>query len=143
LSFPPFQDHNFQAYIPKHLDKPEWYKELVPTTLVLAVLFHGEQQQQADKAGNNKPERKSVWESLAVIKALDDDFPDNAPRMIFGTPEFEAAMLMSDELNKAGFAKVYSFRDTSLTESNKEECQQASEAELNKLEDALHGDDKS
>jgi glutathione S-transferase len=49
-------------------NKPAWYKQLVPTTLVPAVLFHG--------SDEDKHERKIVWESMDILKALDDEFPD-------------------------------------------------------------------
>ena len=53
-------------------NKPSWYKALVPTTLVPAVLFHG------DDSAN---ERRIVWESTDILRVLDEEFPDT-PKMM-------------------------------------------------------------
>ena len=110
-------------------NKPEWYKALVPTTLVPAVLFHGDE---------NIPERKIVWESLDIMKALDEDFPDHLPKLIQeDLPEFNEAKEMMDQMSSAGFAYIYSSRNESLTESDREELRVKFVQELDKLDDAL------
>ena len=85
-------------------NKPDWYKALVPTSLVPAVLFHDED--------TEKNERRIVWESSDIIKALDDQFPD-APRMIpdDNSLEYDAAIQMNEELSMAGFQFVYAGRN--------------------------------
>ena len=50
-------------------NKPDWYKALVPTTLVPAVLFHEDE--------DKKNERRIVWESSDIIEALDEVFPEH------------------------------------------------------------------
>jgi len=75
--------------------KPEWYKEIVPTTQVPAVLFH-------DPASADEPNaRKIVWESKDIMKALDDQFP-STPRMVLDTPEYQAAVEQVERLSMAG-----------------------------------------
>jgi glutathione S-transferase len=53
-------------------NKPEWYKELVPTTLVPAISFN---------AG-----AEVVWESKDILLALEERFPD-APPLLPTDPE--------------------------------------------------------
>ena len=56
-------------------NKPDWYKVLVPTTLVPAVLFH-ESGVDGNGERTKKNERRIVWESSDIIKALDEQFPE-------------------------------------------------------------------
>jgi len=108
-------------------NKPDWFKELVPTGLVPAVLFHGDQE---------KPERRLVWESLDILKALDEEFPAT-PKMVLDTPEYQDAAEMLDGLNTAGFQYVYGNRNASLTEEEKESRRLAFVDGLDKLDKAL------
>ena len=78
-------------------NKPQWYKDLVPTTLVPAVLFHGDQDQ---------TERKVVWESDAILKSLDELFPDT-PQLMLDTEEFKNALELTEKVGSAGFRFVY------------------------------------
>ena len=55
-------------------DKPEWYKEMVPTTLVPAVKYDADE--------------KVTWESVDVMRELEERFPDSPPLLPpDGTPE--------------------------------------------------------
>lgn len=116
-------------------NKPEWYKALVPTTLVPAVLFHGRDDEgDGDTARRN--ERRIVWESSDIIEALEEEFPDT-PKMLLDTPEYEAAVKMNDDLTAAGFQFVYAGRNESLTEENKLERRTKFISELDRLDAAL------
>jgi len=109
-------------------NKPEWYKQLVPTTLVPAVLFYEEDEE--------KKERKIVWESSDILKSLDKAFPDT-PKLMLDTPEFQEAQEMNDALSAAGFAYVYAGRNETLTPQDVEDRKAAFEEQLNKLDAAL------
>mmetsp|Transcript_37208 Transcript_37208/g.65334 ORF Transcript_37208/g.65334 Transcript_37208/m.65334 type:complete len:499 (+) Transcript_37208:63-1559(+) len=110
-------------------NKPEWYKALVPTSLVPAVLFHGD-----DDEGRN--ERRIVWESSDIIAALDEEFPD-MPKMLHDTREYEAAVTMNDDLTSAGFGFVYAGRNDTLTEEDKLERRTKFFSVLDSLDAAL------
>lgn len=109
-------------------NKPEWYKQLVPTTLVPAVLFH--------EQDSEKKERRIVWESNDILQALDDAFPET-PRLMMDTPEFQEAQEMNDAMNAAGFAYVYAGRNDTLTEKDVQDRREAFELQVNKLDTAL------
>ena len=108
-------------------NKPDWYKALVPTTLVPAVLFH----EDSDK----KNERRIVWESSDIIEALDAAFPEHP--MLRDTPEYDKAIQMNDDLTKAGFEFVYAGRNETLTEEDKMERKAKFISELDRLDAAL------
>jgi glutathione S-transferase len=108
-------------------DKPEWYKELVPTTLVPAVLFHGD-------ASSN--ERKIIWESLDVMKALDEAFPDT-PKLILDSPEYKDAAELQSEVSSAGFGFAFASRNESLTDDGKLKRREEFNSALNTLDAAL------
>jgi glutathione S-transferase len=50
-------------------NKPQWYKDIVPTTLVPAIEWHDESWD-AEKPGSGK----LVWESKDVLEAIDEKF---------------------------------------------------------------------
>jgi len=107
--------------------KPEWYKEIVPTTQVPAVLFH-------DPASADEPNaRKIVWESKDIMKALDDQFP-STPRMVLDTPEYQAATEKIGKLATAGFG-FSNTKNTTLVEQ--EERKVLFLEALDELEDDL------
>ena len=88
---------------------------MVPTTQVPAVLFH-EWNAESDSDGKTETEtdpnsnsRKLVWESIDIMKALDDAFPQT-PKLVHDNPEYKAAQDQMDELNKVGFAFLYATR---------------------------------
>lgn len=77
-------------------NKPDWHKALVPTSLVPAVLFHGDNSEEG-----KKNERRIVWESSDIINALEEEFPDT-PKMLphdNDNPEYDAAVQMNDDLS--------------------------------------------
>ena len=72
-------------------DKPQWYKDMVPTELVPAVKF-------ADS-------EEVVWESDAIMRRLDEAFPD---KPLFAEPErVEASMKFTDSLMNASMGLAY------------------------------------
>lgn len=102
----PYQERLIQLF-----NKPEWYKEMVPTTQVPAVLFH---EWSGDSSQNF---RKLVWESADVMKALDEAFPDTV-QLVHDTPEYKAAKDQIDELSKVGFAFLATARQSSISEDD-------------------------
>lgn len=114
-------------------DKPEWYKELVPTTQVPAVLIHGSTEEEEAKTVT---ERRLVWDSLDVMKALDEAFPDTKP-MILDTPEYELASNLVDDVTRAGVGFVYAGRNATLTPEDMQERRANFETALNELEALL------
>jgi len=127
-------------------NKPEWYKALVPTTLVPAVLFHGETGEEGDggdgeggdssEGKKKKNERRIVWESDDIIRALEEEFP-NTPEMLRDTPEYDAAVKMNDDLTSAGFRFIYAGRNDTLSEVDRSERRDAFLSELDRLDAAL------
>lgn len=109
-------------------DKPEWYKELVPTTLVPAVLFHG------STSDEGSHERRIVWESLDIMRALDEMFP-STKRLVLDTPEYTAARHQISALSSKGVALSYNSKNG--TEAEKEEAKIAFLKELDELESEL------
>ena len=98
----PYQERLIELY-----NKPEWYKEMVPTTQVPAVLFHEwDSTSDANANGDGANSRKLVWESLDIMQALDDAFP-NTLKLVHDTPEYKAAQEQNAQLGKAGFAFIY------------------------------------
>ena len=115
-------------------DKPQWYKDLVPTTLVPAVLFHDNNNNKDDN--NNKNERRIVWESMDILKALDEAFPDT-PQLVADTPEFEEAMKEVNELFSAGISYQFSSRNDTLTEADVNALREGFLSKLDDLDTAL------
>jgi len=109
-------------------NKPSWYKALVPTTLVPAVLIHGD---------DSTNERRIVWESADILRALDEEFPDTPRMMHEDDANFQAALQMNEELQSAGLAFVYGGRNASLTEEDKMDRRTNFLGELDRLEAAL------
>lgn len=91
-------------------DKPDWYKELVPTTLVPAVLLHPTPSTGDEPVAN---ERTVFWESLTILETLDDAFP-STPRLIHTTPAYLNATAQADQLVTAGFKYTFSSRNASI-----------------------------
>ena len=119
-------------------NKPEWYKQLVPTTLVPAVLFHSDKGNNDDDDLDEKVnERTLVWESNDILKALDEKFPDTPKLWVDENPEFEEALTMNTELTTAGIGYVYAGRNASLTENDIEERRVKFMKELDRLDAAL------
>merc|ERR1719464_1166649 len=108
-------------------NKPEWYKQMVPTGLVPAVLFHDD----------GERSRKLVWESKDILYALDKMFPDT-PKLMKDNEhdEFRAAMELQDRLQSAGFKFLYG-NQTLLTENEKGTLRDNFESILDELDAAL------
>lgn len=120
-------------------NKPDWYKELVPTTQVPAVLLHewnsATAQESEESSSNNS--RKLVWESLDIMKALDDAFPDT-PKLVLDTPEYSEAQTQIEELGKAGFGYIYASRgNVTLTTEELEERKNEFILALDNLDKAI------
>eukprot|EP00979_Chaetoceros_neogracilis_P011832 scaffold2998_cov147-Chaetoceros_neogracile.AAC.1 len=92
-------------------NKPDWYKEMVPTTQVPALLFHNSN---SDDEPNS---RKLVWESLDIMKALDHMFPET-PQLVLDTDEYDEANKMNALLNTAGFGFIYASRGDESDENS-------------------------
>lgn len=111
---------------------------MVPTGLVPAVLFHGDDDID-DSSSNNNTSRKLVWESDAILYALDEMFPDT-PRLMTNDDndeEFKAAMEMQDRLSSAGFKFAYGNRNETSTEDEKQKLRNDFESVLDELDSAL------
>lgn len=111
--------------------KPEWYKQMVPTGLVPAVLFHG------DDNNNTTSSRELVWESDAIMHALDEKFPDTPKLMLEGNAEFDAALEMQNRLQAAGFKFAYGNRNGTLTDDELQQNRDGFESVLDELNVAL------
>ena len=109
--------------------KPEWYKQMVPTGLVPAVLFHGDDE--------NATSRELVWESDAILEALDAKFPDTVQLMKKGDPAFDEALELQDKLQSAGFKFAYGNREGTLTEEEIQANRENFESVLDELDAAL------
>lgn len=110
--------------------KPEWYKQMVPTGLVPAVLFHGDEE-------NETTSRELVWESDAILEALDAKFPDTLPLMRKGDASFDEALALQDKLQAAGFKFAYGNRNGTLTDEEIQINRVNFEAVLDELDAAL------
>ena len=109
-------------------NKPTWYKQLVPTTLVPAVLFHEE--------NDTVKQRRIVWESNEILQALDEAFPDT-PKLMWDTLEFKEAHECFQELSSAGFQFLSAGRNDTLTDENVAERRVKFQEQLDKLNVAL------
>lgn len=116
-------------------NKPEWYKQMVPTTLVPAVLFHGD---------DETTSREVVWESDAILEALDAKFPDTIQLMKKGDKAFDDAIEMQERIQAAGFKMAYGNRNGTLTDEEIQDNRANFEASLDELDAALgeHGTEK-
>jgi glutathione S-transferase len=114
-------------------NKPDWYKELVPTTQVPAMLLHPTTNNDSSPRSNS---RTIIWESLDIMNALDEAFPDT-PRLVFDTPEYQAAIEQTTQLGSAGIRYIYSGRNTSLTVLEVDELKQDFIKALDLLEDSF------
>lgn len=107
---------------------------MVPSGLVPAVLFHG------DDSSNNTS-RNLVWESDAILYALDEMFPDT-PRLMKNNKqdiddEFDSAMEMQDRVQAAGFKFAYGGRNETLTEDEKQKIRNDFDSALDELDTAF------
>jgi glutathione S-transferase len=139
----------YQETLIKLFDKPKWFVDMVPTGLVPVVLIHTDTiQQQKDTEidddtsdekndAKTKPQRVLIWESVDILRALDEYFPDT-PKLVHEDDEnYMKGREVMNELTAAGFPYVYNMRNTSLTMEEKEMQSANFEAKLDGLEDFL------
>lgn len=120
--------------------KPEWYKQMVPTGLVPAVLFHGDQaenEEETDTPSTPNTRRELVWESDAILRALDAKFPDTVRLMRDDDEDFNEALKLQDRVQAAGFKMAYANRNGTLTDAEIEEHRSAFGGVLDELDSAL------
>jgi glutathione S-transferase len=85
----------FDSEFIKLFDKPEWYEEVVPTKLVPAVRFTSD--------------GVTVWESVDIMLAIEERFPDAPNPLLPADPQLRAEALElvqqldNDGLGKAGY----------------------------------------
>ena len=118
--------------------KPEWYKQMVPTGLVPAVLFHGETEDKTDEGGSEPTSRRElVWESDAILQALDDKFPDTVRLTRKGDEDYEKALDLQNRVQAEGFRFAYGNRNGTATQAELEGIRSGFEAVLDELDEAL------
>mmetsp|Transcript_36858 Transcript_36858/g.89312 ORF Transcript_36858/g.89312 Transcript_36858/m.89312 type:complete len:648 (+) Transcript_36858:4705-6648(+) len=114
-------------------NKPEWFKLMVPTTLVPAVLIHTDQMDLkisssntnngADKdlppiaPSSSTPVRTLVWESLDIMKALDEQFPHTQRLVIDDQDDYIHARNIASKATTAGVKLLYGSRNNNDTAS--------------------------
>eukprot|EP00535_Pseudo-nitzschia_heimii_P005576 CAMPEP_0197191332 /NCGR_PEP_ID=MMETSP1423-20130617/23196_1 /TAXON_ID=476441 /ORGANISM="Pseudo-nitzschia heimii, Strain UNC1101" /LENGTH=492 /DNA_ID=CAMNT_0042643939 /DNA_START=34 /DNA_END=1513 /DNA_ORIENTATION=+ len=113
-------------------NKPEWYKQMVPTNLVPAVLFHGNEDD--TKASTS---RELVWESDAILEALDAKFPDTIQLMKKDDKAFDDAVEMFGRVQAAGVKLAYGNRNGTATDEEIRKIRDDFESALNDLDAAL------
>ena len=142
----PYQETLINLY-----DKPKWFLDMVPTGLVPVVLIHTdtiEKQKEGqiddDEAETKtKPRRTMVWESLDILKALDEHFPDT-PKLIYeDDEEYMNGRKLVNELSNVGFQYVYNMRNETLTAEEKETQLVKFEEKLDELDEFIGSHTKS
>mmetsp|Transcript_29590 Transcript_29590/g.31810 ORF Transcript_29590/g.31810 Transcript_29590/m.31810 type:complete len:419 (+) Transcript_29590:136-1392(+) len=114
------------------------FKQMVPTGLVPAVLFHGDDDStETTDDGKNNTSRTLVWESDAILYALDEMFPDTPRLMHDDNEEFKTAMDMQNRLQSAGFQYLYGGRNETTTEEERDTLRKKFEGVLDELDSAL------
>jgi len=113
--------------------KPDWYKQMVPSGLVPAVLFHENEEKNTT--------RTLVWESNDILYALDAMFPETTPQLMKakGTDAaFDTALELQDRVSAAGFQFTYGGRNTSnQTDDDRQNVRNTFNAVLDELDTAL------
>ena len=102
-------------------NKPDWFLEMVPTGLVPAVMFYDEKTTNSVGDDNAKPQRTLIWESLDIMKALDELFPDTEKLILDDLPKYKEGEEIISRLSTAGFQYLYSGRNDTLTEEDKKQ----------------------
>mmetsp|Transcript_45812 Transcript_45812/g.76318 ORF Transcript_45812/g.76318 Transcript_45812/m.76318 type:complete len:485 (+) Transcript_45812:264-1718(+) len=112
------KDIKFEQYLIDLFDKPEWYKELVPTAQTPAALING----------------KMVWESSNILDEIEEAFPEPSLKPT-NDQEEELALrvktLTEDELGVKGYGYMRS------NASNEADAKTEFQAVLSKLEAEL------
>lgn len=87
-------------------NKPQWYKDMIPTALVPAIKM--------------RDSGEIVYESLDIIKYLDEHFPETEALMQ-PQEQVSEALERNDAVMSAGFRFAYGMRDPALTDDDKTE----------------------
>lgn len=129
-------------------NKPQWYKDMVPTKLVPAVLFYGTTGESSTDADddtntNNKNERTLVWESADILRALDERFPDTVPLVLEDDEEYRIAQAAVNRVTTAGILFQYGSRNATLTEEDRAERRRDFVRALDELDACLGRNDDS
>jgi glutathione S-transferase len=107
---------------------------MVPTGLVPAVLFHGDE---GGDESETSTSRELVWESDAILEALDAKFPDTPQLMKKGDKAFDDALDLQNRLQSAGFKFAYGNRNGTLTDEEIQKTRDDFESVLDELDAAL------
>jgi len=99
-------------------DKPQWYKDMVPTSLVPAVKF-------ADGG-------EVVWESEEILRQLDARFPE-APPLYVDPERVEAAVALTTGVMNASMGGL-AYRSGNMTEEEIERQRQVLIAAVDRLD---------
>ncbi|MEL7341318.1 MAG: glutathione S-transferase family protein, partial [Bacteroidota bacterium] len=116
-------------------DKPDWFLQMCPTGLVPCVLIHTDDPQLSQKkdlpnTNENEdadvtPQRIFVWESLDILKALDEYFPDTLQLMQGDEQAHAEARKVASATTAAGVQFLYGNRNATVTAAEKEAKREA------------------
>jgi glutathione S-transferase len=142
-------------------NKPDWYKELVPTSLVPAVLLHNDeiienknrlhknddrdssnntnQKKSSSSSSSSSSQRQIVWESLEILQVLDEAFPETKRLVWKDLPAYNAALEQVSSLASAGFKYTYngSRNNQTLNDFERQQLKQNLLDELDRLDAVL------
>lgn len=93
-------------------NKPRWYLDIVPTTLVPAVEMHDASFDPATPGSG-----ELVWESMDVLRALDAKFPE--PKLFTDSPLEQEVIAEVEALLASSFKFTYGTRNASLSAEDK------------------------
>jgi len=111
-------------------DKPDWYKAMIPTTLVPAIELHDDAYD-----GQRRGSGQLIYESADILKHLDEAFPETAQlRASEAVPEVAEAVLST------AFSFVYSSRNATLTAQDRSDRRTKFYAALDTLDGFLAGE---
>jgi glutathione S-transferase len=85
-------------------NKPDWFLEMVPTGAVPALMMYDERE-------NGKSQRTLLWESMDIIKALDELFPDTEKLIVDDLPQYKEGEEIVNRLYTASFDLFFSGKD--------------------------------
>lgn len=88
-------------------NKPDWFLEMVPTGAVPAVMLYDEKE-------NAKSQRRLLWESMDIIKALDELFPDTEKLILDDLPEYKEGEEIIGRLYSACFDLYFTGKDATV-----------------------------
>lgn len=107
----------YQTQLINLRDKPDWFLQMVPTGLVPAVLIHSDLSDDDDDDEPSQPQRTLVWESLDILEALDEHFPDT-PQLIWKENDaYDTARTVASQATTAGVQLLYGGRNATAEET--------------------------